>query len=291
MDRALIEQTVRAVLSRMSETRDDASASPPIVVEASARHVHLSERDCTALFGQAQPTEVRAISQPGQYLSKERVRLVGPRGVLDNVAVLGPARSATQVEISMTDARALGVDAPVRLSGDLAGAAHVFIQAGEAMIEAQAAIVAERHLHLPAAEARALGLGDREIVRVRVHGARPLVLEGVVVRATDPAAARLHIDTDEANAAGVGRDTLCTIERGAGAAIAPAVPVQMPEKAVPAVQAASIEGKLIAEHDALALVREGAKKLVLRPGQLVTPLARDALRAGGVELTDKENKA
>lgn len=287
MDRALIEQAVRAVLSRMGESPDGAPASPPIVVEASARHVHLSERDCMALFGQAQPTEVRAISQPGQYLSKERVRLIGPRGVLDNVAVLGPARSATQVEISMTDARALGLDAPVRLSGDLTGAAHVFIQAGETMLEAQAAIVAERHLHLPTAEARALGLSDRELVRVRVHGARPLVLEGVVVRATDPAAARLHIDTDEANAAGVGRDTLCTIERGAGAAIAP---VQVPEKAAPAAQAASIEGKLIAEHDALALVRQGAKKLVLRPGQLVTPLARDALRAGGVELADKENK-
>ncbi len=278
MDRALIEEAVRAVLKRTSSALP---LSKPILVETSARHVHLSKADCQQLFGRDALAKARDISQPGQFLSDARVRIIGPKGVLDNVAVLGPTRSATQVEISWTDARALGVNAPVRLSGDLTGAANVHLQAGDKVIEARAAIVAERHLHLTLAEAAEMGLKDRQTVSVRVGGARPLTLEGVVVRAVDPSAARLHIDADEANAAGVSKDTTCTIEACAAAPSAPA-----PRGSSEA--AAQISGKLISEEAARALIRQGAKQVQLSKGQLITPLARDCLRSGGVTVIEKE---
>lgn len=288
-----VETIVAEVLRRLKSERaspaatSSTAASPAqgIPAEMSARHVHLTQADMRALFGQDELPASRSISQPGQYLSTLRVRLIGPKGVIDNVAVLGPLRKATQVEISATDARALGVAAPVRLSGDLAGAAAVHIQAGEKMICANAAIVAKRHLHMLPSDAARYGVHDGQSVSVRVLGARPLVLEDVPVRVTDQSALALHIDTDESNAAGLPKDGRCEIvgKESIGASVcAPAScsPCSSPASPTPPV----LEGKLLTEENVRTLCKNGVKELCLRKGQLVTPLARDTAKALGLAI-------
>ncbi|MBI4806558.1 MAG: phosphate propanoyltransferase [Desulfovibrio sp.] len=173
-----------------------------IPVELSARHVHLSEKDALALFG-GPPTPVRELSQPGQYLCKERVRLIGPKAVIDNVAVLGPVRGSSQVEISRTDARTLGTDTPVRQSGDTAGTPGIILasQTGIVGLE-EGLIVAARHIHMTPQEAKRFGVSDNERVCVRLNGERPVILEDVVVRVSDTFSLAMHIDLDEGNSAG-----------------------------------------------------------------------------------------
>jgi len=283
MERADIERIVRAVVAQAREASAPAcSDSFRVPVETSARHVHLSKEHALRLFGADALEKERDLSQPGQFVAARRVRLIGPRGVLDGVAVLGPVRGRTQVELSRTDARLLGVDAPLRLSGDLAGAAALHIQAGGAIVEASAAIVAKRHLHLTPADARRMGLGDGQTVSARILGGRPLVLEDIAVRVSDRAATALHIDTDEANASGADKDTACVLlARGQP----PAEPAAPPEPS-PALH--GFEGKLMTEADARRLVTSGARRVLLKRGQLVTPLALDALRAGGVTVEREE---
>lgn len=173
-----------------------------IPVELSGRHVHLSEGDALALFG-APLSHARDLSQPGQFLAKERVRLIGPRGVIDNVAVLGPSRGSSQVEISKTDARILGTDAPVRQSGDTGGTPGIILasQTGIVGLE-QGLIVAARHIHMSPEEAKRLCVADNDRVSVRVDGERPLILEDVLVRVHEQFRLAMHIDPDEGNSSG-----------------------------------------------------------------------------------------
>lgn len=178
------------------------NAGDPIPVELSGRHVHLSEKDALALYG-APLTQARDLSQPGQFLCKERVRLIGPKGVIDNVAVLGPARGSSQVEISKTDARILGTDAPVRQSGDIKGTPGIILasQTGIVGLE-EGLIVAARHIHMSPADAKKFCLADNDLVSVRIDGDRPLVLEDVLVRVNEQFRLAMHIDPDEGNSSG-----------------------------------------------------------------------------------------
>lgn len=175
-----------------------------VLVETSARHVHLSEAHIEALFGKgATLTHKKDLSQPGQFACEERVKLVGPKKEIANVIILGPARPATQVEISYTDARTLGVDAPVRESGDVAGSAGCKIvgPAGEVEIS-EGVIVAKRHIHLTPDDAAKFGVEDKQVVSVKVaNDSRTTVFGDVVCRVSPKFAAAMHIDTDEANAA------------------------------------------------------------------------------------------
>ena len=176
-----------------------------ILVETSARHVHLTEADMITLLGEGQALTVKKmLSQPGQFASNERISLVGPKGTIKNVLILGPTRPATQVEISLTDARALGISVPVRESGDIAGSGAVKLvgPAGEVDLE-QGAIAAMRHIHLDPVTAEELGVSDKQIVSAKVcTGNRSLTFGEVVVRVSEKFAPAVHIDTDEANAAG-----------------------------------------------------------------------------------------
>ena len=278
-----IEAIVREVLSRL-QSEGRAGGGQLIPAEMSARHVHLSPEDLKALFGLDKLECVREISQPGQFLSNCRVRLIGPKGMLDNVAVLGPVRKVTQVEISATDARTLGISAPVRLSGDLADAAAISIQAGGMIITRKAAIVAKRHLHMTPADAAAFGVRNGDSVSVRVLGSRPLILEDVPVRVTDQSALALHIDTDEANAAGLGKDGRCQIT---GSCAPTAVPACTPcsEQRNDAPAAAGFQGKLITEYEIKQLCKQGVKALNIAKGQIITPLAKDTAKACGISLT------
>lgn len=181
-----------------------------VEVEVSARHVHLTQEDVERLFGKgAKLHEKRPLSQPGQFLSEERVTLVGPKGKKEHVAVLGPVRSATQVELSISDCVALGVKAPVRESGDLRDAGPIVIEAEGGRIEAgQAVIVAKSHVHVPPKIAQELKLQDKEHVSVRVLTERPVTFDNVVIRVSDAFRYKMHIDFDEANAAQVSGFTL-----------------------------------------------------------------------------------
>lgn len=179
--------------------------SKKILVETSARHVHLSEADLEVLLGKGQALTVKKmLSQPGQFASNERIALVGPKSTISNVLILGPTRPATQVEISLTDARSLGISVPVRESGDIKGSAGLKLvgPAGEVEIT-EGAIAAKRHIHLDPATADELGVSDKQIVSAKVcTGERSLTFDEVVVRVSEKFAPAVHIDTDEANAAG-----------------------------------------------------------------------------------------
>ena len=179
--------------------------SQKILVETSARHVHLTQEDMETLLGKGNALTVKKmLSQPGQFASNERINLVGPKNTIANVLILGPTRPATQVEISLTDARTLGITAPVRESGDIANSGSVKLvgPAGEVELQ-EGAIVAKRHLHLDPATAEELGVNDKQIVSAKVcTGERSLTFDEVVVRVSEKFAPAVHIDTDEANAAG-----------------------------------------------------------------------------------------
>ncbi len=172
-----------------------------ILVETSARHIHLSDEALEALFGKgATLTKKKDLSQPGQFACEEKVELVGPKSSM-KVSVLGPVRSATQVELSLTDARALGISAPVRESGDIAGTPGITLRgpAGEYIIS-EGVIAAKRHIHLTPEAAEEFGVSDKQIVKVKLDTERPLIFDGVVVRVNKNFAPAMHIDTDESNA-------------------------------------------------------------------------------------------
>lgn len=174
-----------------------------ILIETSARHVHVTKEHLEILFGAgAKLTHKKDLSQPGQFACEERVRIEGPKRALDGVSILGPERPATQVEISLSDARSIGVAAPIRESGDVAGSAPVKIvgPAGEVEIS-EGCIVAKRHIHMTPADAEQYGLSDKEVVTVTVEGERALTFDEVVVRVSDKFKAAMHVDTDESNAA------------------------------------------------------------------------------------------
>ena len=171
-------------------------------LEASGRHVHVTEAQAMQLFGHPL-TPKRPLSQPGQYLAQERVRVVGPKGSFENVAVLGPARKAAQVEISLTDGRTLGIVPPVRLSGDVSGTPGAMLEGPKGKVEiGQGVIVAQRHIHMRPADAARMGVRDGESVRLRTYTQRPVVLEAVTVRVSPDFETRVHLDFDEANACG-----------------------------------------------------------------------------------------
>ncbi len=184
--------------------------SNKVLVETSARHVHVTKEDLKILFGEnAFLTKKKDLSQPGQFACEERVTIVGPKKSLPNVSILGPERGQTQVELSLTNARSIGVTAPIRESGDLAGsgACKIVGPCGEIEIS-EGVIAAKRHIHATPADAEAMGLTDKQIVSVKVESnGRSLVFGDVVVRVSPSYALAMHIDTDESNAACVAPNT------------------------------------------------------------------------------------
>lgn len=171
-----------------------------VELEASARHVHVTRDQALALFGH-DLTEDRPLSQPGQYLAKERVTVVGPKGEFSNVAVLGPVRKEAQVEVSLTDARLLGLNVPIRPSGDVAGSpgATLIGSRGKTQIP-RGVIAAQRHLHLTPKTADRFGVKDKQMVKLQTYTDRPLIFQDVLVRVSGDFADRAHLDFDEANA-------------------------------------------------------------------------------------------
>jgi putative phosphotransacetylase len=179
-----------------------------VVTGISNKHVHLSAEHIEALFGAGHRlTPIKDLKQPGQFASDEKVDIVGPKGTLKGIRILGPARPETQVELSMTDARTIGLAAPIRESGKLDGTPGVKLvgPAGEVELD-HGAIIALRHVHLSPAQAEEAGVVDQQLVDVKTFGTRPLVFEDVVIRSGPKHEREFHVDTDEGNAAGIGSD-------------------------------------------------------------------------------------
>ena len=173
-----------------------------IEMEASGRHVHVTEAQAKTLFGHPLTPE-RPLSQPGQWVAKERVTVAGPKGQFQNVAVLGPERKEAQVEISLTDGRTLGIQPPVRPSGSVENSPGVTLQGtnGEVRL-AYGVIAAQRHIHITPEDAARFGVADKQIVKLQTYTSRPLIFEDVLVRVSPDFATRVHLDFDEANACG-----------------------------------------------------------------------------------------
>ena len=186
-----MEKLARAVLQQIF-----------VPLEASGRHVHVTKEQAGILFGH-ELTPERELSQPGQYLAKERVTVLGPKGEFRNVAVLGPARKEAQVEISLTDGKTLGIQPPVRLSGDTASSPGCTLvgPAGQIRLQ-QGVICAQRHIHLTPEDAKKFGVQDKQVVKLQTYTARPVIFEDVAVRVSPEFASYVHLDYDEANACG-----------------------------------------------------------------------------------------
>ncbi len=191
MDKTALSDLVGQVMERLF-----------VEMEASGRHVHLTAQQIRALFGH-DLTPAKPLSQPGQFVAEERVSVVGPKGELKNVAVLGPARREAQVEVSLTDARVLGLQVPVRQSGDVSESpgATLIGPAGSITIP-QGVIAAQRHIHLTPEAAQHFGVRDNQVVRLQTLTSRPVIFDDVVIRVSGDFAPRVHLDFDEANACG-----------------------------------------------------------------------------------------
>ena len=191
------QQLVEAVVGRLF-----------VPLEASGRHVHITGEQAQALFGHGL-TPKRDLSQPGQYLAQERVTVVGPKGEFENVAVLGPARREAQVELSLTDARALGLTVPVRPSGETHGSPGCVLRGpkGEVRLE-RGVIAAQRHIHLTPEDAKQFHVCDGQTVSLKTYTKRPAVFEDVLIRVSPQFAAAVHLDYDEANACGFAQGDL-----------------------------------------------------------------------------------
>ena len=192
MENRNAEALAKAVLGRLF-----------VELEASGRHVHVTKEQAIQLFGHGL-TPKRPLSQPGQYLANERVTVIGPKGKFENVAVLGPERKEAQVEMSLTDARTLGVKAPVRLSGDVADSPGCCLVGSRGRVDIDwGVIVARRHIHMTPEDAARTGVRDKQQVRLQVFTDRPLMFDDVTVRVSPDFATYVHLDYDEANACGM----------------------------------------------------------------------------------------
>ena len=201
------EVLMQALLKAVQEASKEnvASTAAGVPVGISNRHIHLSQADLDQLFGAGyQLTPMKELSQPGQFACKETVTICGPKGAIEKVRVLGPVRKETQIEIVAGDSFKLGVKAPAKLSGDLAGTPGITVVGPKGSVQtAQGLIVAQRHIHMAPADAQAYGVQDGQIVKIRVGGLRGGIYDNVAIRVTTSSKLECHLDTEEANAMGV----------------------------------------------------------------------------------------
>ena len=272
------------------------ACSMPVPAEASARHIHLSKEDTEKLFGVGyQLKKKKDISQPGQFLCEERVSLVGEKGKIDNVAVLGPTRDKTQVEISLTDSRILGIKAPIRMSGETEGAASIYIMAADKIVNAvNSVIVAKNHLHMTKNDAAGYGLSDGGKVNIKMNTERPIIFEDVAVRVSDNSRLAFHIDYDEANACGFAAGDVGFIckgslqQAGKSEAAAPqAAGLSCAErrgaenkqiKEQNCGKSVHMRVRLLTERDLYDCYRRGIKDVAIERKTIITTMAKDYAR-------------
>lgn len=292
MDRSSTE--VEAIVSKVVEKIASLQRGDPkigarirVPIEASARHVHLNQAALEKLFGPgAALKKARDLSQPGEFLAEQRVKVVTPKGELANVAVLGPLRDAVQVELSQTDCRSLGVKAPVNVSGDLRGASDAYLVGPCGAVEAKGSvIVARAHAHLRPQDAQAHGLRDGQIVAVEVttpNVPRQVAFGGVVIRVRETFAPAVHIDFDEANACLLGPESTACIVCDGEAVMenGSACKAARPNIATPHGECCSCDEKVLTEKMAKEIVAAcDCRRVLIGAATVVTPAARDIFSA------------
>lgn len=201
INQEMIKRITIEVLNRLAEDNDEES----IPIGVSNRHIHLSEEDLEILFGQDYSlTKLKDLKQPGQFAAQERVTIIGPKGKFENVRILGPTRAKTQIEVSLTDGFKLGIKPPIRESGKLEDTPGITIKGPKGSIQKyRGAIAALRHIHMPREYAEKYGFKDNSMVNVVADGIRKVAFYNVLIRISEKYALEMHIDTDEANAAGL----------------------------------------------------------------------------------------
>ncbi len=211
-ERMIAREVLRALAGPTAAIRS--VRARPIPVGVSVRHVHLSRRDCDALFGEGyELTKRRDVTQPGQFVTRETVDLVGPKGEIRGVAIIAPLRKQTQVEVARTDAFALGVSPPLRESGQLEGTPGLVLRGPKGTVTLESGVIlAHRHVHMNPEQARDYGVRDRDMIRVKVDGEREMTMGDVIVRVHPEYALDMHVDTDEANAAGLSSDSVVAFD-------------------------------------------------------------------------------
>lgn len=218
MDQQLIKSIVEEVVTRLKRDTGDAYSIP---IAVSARHCHLSKRDLETLFGEGYELTKKAdLSQPGQFAANETVTIVGPRGSIEKVRILGPARNMTQVEISKTDSIKLGSKPPLRESGNLEGSAPITIVGPKgSLYKSEGLIIAQAHIHLTPEDALKHGVENGEYVKIEIQGERSVTLGKVLIRVSPRYKLEMHVDTDEANAGFISGETMGKIVKNEEAGI------------------------------------------------------------------------
>lgn len=274
MEHELIKTIVSRVAADILQAGGTGRIGPPIPAGVSNRHVHLSEEDLAKLFKNGL-TKWRDLSQPGQFAAQETVILAGPKGTLEKVRVLGPARKRSQAEITVSDAYQLGVAALVRESGKIAGTPGITIIGSDGSVQIdEGVIVAQRHLHMTPEDAEVFKVKDGDLVEIAAGEARALIFDQVIVRVSPDYQLAFHIDFEEANAAGLKQDDPVRL---VGLSRSSRIDAQVTE------EPANRQGPgltLITEE----VARQAQGSLYLTPGGLITPLARDMIRERGIEV-------
>ncbi|MDN3015849.1 phosphate propanoyltransferase [Paenibacillus sp. BSR1-1] len=281
MEHPLLQSIVEEVLQQLSEKQAPLEQHL-IPIAVSARHVHVSEKDLAVLFGASYQLRIKKrLSQPNQFAAEETVTIAGPKGTIERVRVLGPVRKQTQVEVSITDAKKLGLDPPVRQSGHLNGSSPVTIIGPKGSLYLQEGlIIAQSHIHTNPADAKKFGFEDGGFVTVQVDTARPITFERVLVRVSPSYMTEMHIDTDEANTGLIqtGQPGRIIIHRQPKVIQGSPKITDFPEERS---NHQVFGGKLLTDHEVQKYVGE---TIYIKKMSIVTPLARDTARVTGKKI-------
>ncbi|KYG92309.1 phosphate propanoyltransferase [Metasolibacillus sp. FSL H7-0170] len=285
MQENLVQKIVEEVLQQVLKNQPSLQQhDDKIPVGVSARHVHLAQAEVEQLFGKSyQLTPKFELSQPGQFAAEETVVIAGPKGSIERVRILGPARSLSQVEVSFTDAIKLGLTPPLRISGDIKGSSPItLIGPKGSVVLKEGLIVAKAHIHMTPTDSVRLGVTDGQSVQIKLAGIRPIILSDVMIRVSERYRLEMHIDTDEANAGFIKQGALAeivqgpTLERGE-------TQVAQPVNQIPEQQSAyHFTKRLLSQVDVAAITEQ---EIIVSKKTIVTALAYDKIRELNKTLT------
>lgn len=283
MEQEILKLIVTKIIQKITAYSITALHPNPFPIGVSNRHIHLSQLDLELLFGQGHNLKCqRDLSQPGQCAAFETVMLAGPKGSIEQVRVLGPVRKQTQIEISRSDTFRLGVKAPTRESGKLKGSGEITVIGPKGSIQLkEGAIIAQRHIHMTPFDAETYGVIDGQSVQVKFTGDRGVIFDNVVVRVSDKFSLEFHIDTDEANGAGIKHGEMAYLLTSQ---------LSLSTTTCDSVKSDGIQKNSVEEPVGLVTeetVRQAWKKkavIAINKGVICTPLARDTIKELGVEV-------
>ncbi|MCT6928060.1 phosphate propanoyltransferase [Lysinibacillus fusiformis] len=285
MQENLVQKIVEEVLQQVLKNQSSPPHDGKIPIGVSARHVHLAQAEVEQLFGENyQLTPKFELSQPGQFAAEETVVIAGPKGSIERVRILGPARSLSQVEVSWTDAMKLGIKPPLRISGDIQGSSPVtLIGPKGSVVLNEGLIIAQAHIHMSPEDSAKFNVMDGQSVQIKVEGIRPIILSNVVIRVSERYRLEMHIDTDEANAGLIQQGTVAEIVQHQ----VNEQPISVKEQS-PVV--AKVEKPAIYHYDKkllsqLEVLEIDAQEIVVPKKTIVTALAYDKLRELNKTLT------